>query len=202
MSNIHFTSDLHFGHKLVAKLRGFGEHADSTKNHDDAIIKNWHSVVHPDDVVWVLGDLTASNGQIDRMLGIMSRLPGRKRLIYGNHDPVHPMHREAFKWQAKYGTAFEFQAPFAKIKVSGQYVLLSHFPYEFDHTENARYAQWRLPNQGEVLVHGHLHATKRVTSATELHVGVDAWNLTPIPLQVVEMFIDSTLASEVEYLGG
>ena len=183
MSNIFFTSDCHFGHKLVSGLRGF----DSTDAHDAALIKNWNSVVKADDIVWVLGDLTCARKDevVLNALDIMSRLPGRKHFIAGNHDPVHPMHKDAWKYQKTYLSAFESVQAFAKIKVAGKPVLLSHFPYKFDHTNDARYTQWRLPDEGMTLLHGHTHSDVRVSSGTELHVGLDAWNLKPVPLQVV-----------------
>ncbi len=190
MSNVYFTSDLHWYHRLVTKLRGFGEGEDAITAHNDALIKGWHSVVKKDDdIVWVLGDLIVNSGTLDKALGIMSRLPGRKRLVLGNHDPAHPMHRDAFKWIHKYDDVFEYVTPFARIKVNGKNVLLSHFPYNLDHTHDARFEQWRLKDEGEFLLHGHTHSDVRVSSSRELHVGVDAWDLKPVPLSVVEAFV-------------
>ena len=52
---IYFTSDLHLDHNkdFIYKERGF----DNIGSHDIAILKNWNSVVTPDDIVYVLGDL-------------------------------------------------------------------------------------------------------------------------------------------------
>lgn len=187
MSNIWFTSDCHFGHKLVAGLRGF----DSTDAHDDALIENWKSTVGPDDTVWVLGDLTCTRKDdwVEHVLDFVFDLPGRKHFVAGNHDPVHPMHKQAYKYQRLYLSAFESVQPFAKIKVEGKYVLLSHFPYTFDHTSDARYTQWRLPDEGLHLLHGHTHSDVKVSSPTELHVGLDAWDLKPVSLREVERFV-------------
>lgn len=182
-----YVSDLHFGHKLVAKHRGFGEHADSTKNHDDDIIKVWHSQVkNDDDIVWVLGDLAVSSPK--RALDIMSRLPGRKLFIAGNHDECHPLHRRAFKKTDQYLAVFEWVSPFARRKVDGVEFLLSHFPYAADHTETARYNEVRLRDEGFNLVHGHTHSTAKVTSKRELHVGWDAWRMLVPEEMIVEHF--------------
>lgn len=188
MSNVLFTSDPHLFHPLVTRLRGFGEDLEA---HNSAIIKRWHAVVKPDDIVWVLGDLTCTRKEnvVDDALGIMERLPGVKHFIWGNHDHGHPMHKQAWKEQGRYLEVFASAQAFAKISVQGQPVLLSHFPYTFDHTNDARYTQWRLADEGAFLLHGHTHAAAKISSSKELHVGLDAWGLTPVSLQVVEKFV-------------
>jgi len=134
VNNVHFLSDPHFGHRLVSKLRGF----DNPHDHDHAIIDNWCRVVSTNDIVWVLGDLSVRN--IYYALGVLVRLPGRKRLILGNHDEGHPMHWDAHKWMDDYRDVFEYVAPFARIKIDAEDVMLSHFPYTKDRHE-ARYMQ-------------------------------------------------------------
>jgi len=169
---IWYTSDLHFGHRLVAGHRGFGE---DTVAHDAEIVEKWNAVVGKDDIVHVLGDLAVSNPTY--ALALMADLPGRKRLIFGNHEPVHPMYRDAPRLLRKYpyDEVFEWAAPFARRKINGRNVLLSHFPYAGDHTEKPRYAQYRLRDMGEYLLHGHTHSTEVRTSDREVHVGWDAW---------------------------
>jgi len=188
MSNILFTSDMHLFHPLVTRLRGFGE---DIAEHNNQLIKRWHSVVKPDDTVWVLGDLTCTSKKnvVDDALGIIDRLPGTKHFIWGNHDAGHPMHKQAWKEQGKFLEVFASAQAFAKISVQGKPVLLSHFPYKFDHTNDARYTQWRLPDEGVTLLHGHTHASEKVTSSRELHVGLDSWDLTPVSFKTVEDFV-------------
>lgn len=53
MSTIYVIADLHFGHEKVAIARKFW----STRQHDDAIVAAWNSVVTKRDVVYVLGDV-------------------------------------------------------------------------------------------------------------------------------------------------
>lgn len=176
MTAIWFTSDLHLGHRKVADIRGFGNETDE---HDGAIADNWTSVVRTDDQVWVLGDIAVSNPAA--ALELIDSLPGIKHLIAGNHDAVHPMHRDAHKWQAAYLAVFASVQPFARRKHAGRDVLLSHFPYSADR-DATRYPQWRLPDLGDLLLHGHTHSTERYTSPREIHVGVDAWGLAPVLL--------------------
>lgn len=165
---VWFTSDLHFGHARVAEFRGF----DDVAAHDDAIREQWLEQVDRDDTVWVLGDLCVSRPAA--ALEIIADLTGRKHLIAGNHDACHPMHRQAAHWQPIYLKAFESVQPFARRKIDGHSVLLSHFPYEADRHVK-RYGQYRLPDEGAFLLHGHTHSNVSITSDREIHVGWDAW---------------------------
>jgi calcineurin-like phosphoesterase family protein len=189
---VWFTSDLHIGHAYVAELRGF----EDVAQHDAVLAANWDRLVNPsqdrEDHVWVLGDISAggSKSQIAALAWLMQR-PGRKHLITGNHDGCWPRSRDSHKWQQKYLGVFDSVQAFARRKITGQYVLLSHFPYQGggDHTEVERYTQWRLPDMGEWLLHGHTHTSVRVNGKS-IHVGVDAWGLAPVHLQDIERVIN------------
>ncbi len=87
----------------------------------------------------------------------------------------HPAYRDAPKWDIRYRQAFEWIAPYGRRRINGHNVLLSHYPYQSDHTEAAREMQWRLPDMGEFLLHGHTHSDQIWTSEREIHVGYDAW---------------------------
>lgn len=175
MTTVYYTADLHLGHRLIAGLRGFGEDTDA---HDAALATAWDGLVGKDDHVWVLGDLTMKGNPADALAWIVAR-PGVKHLVAGNHDPCHPMHRQAHKLQPRYLEAFASVQPYARRKIDGRVVLLSHFPFHADRGE-VRYAQYRLPDLGEFLLHGHTHSRERFTSDHELHVGLDAWDLRPV----------------------
>lgn len=179
MSRIYFTSDLHFGHEKVAGLRGF----DSTEAHDDALCENWEASIRPRDTVYVLGDLAASSPT--HALSLLRQLPGTKRLIAGNHDPIHPMHSKSDKWHDDYRLVFQSVSIMGEVSFAGGKALLSHFPYETDRHE-PRHLQWRPRNYGMPLLHGHLHVAERRTSSNELHVGVDAWGLFPVTREELE----------------
>lgn len=186
MPNIFFTSDLHFGHSRVAEIRGFA----SLQDHDDTLAARWAETVGPKDIVWVLGDIAASSPSY--ALDVIRKLPGEKHLILGNHDRAHPMHRNAYRWQWPYlagnSGAFQSIAQSARRRIEGQEVLLSHFPYDRDRGE-IRYRQWRLRDEGLPLLHGHTHSSEKVGLSArwtpEFHVGVDAWDFTPVPLETI-----------------
>ena len=62
-NKIWFTSDIHFGHQkeFLWGPRGF----ESSLEHDEAIIRNWNSVVDYDDDIYVLGDLMLGDNDYD-----------------------------------------------------------------------------------------------------------------------------------------
>lgn len=193
MSSVWFSSDTHFLHRLVAGHRSFASSAE----HDETIISRWNKLVRPDDLVWHLGDVGL--GSEARVLEQAARLNGRKQLIAGNHDLCWPGHRDARKYQRRWLEVFESVQAFAKIRLDGRMVVLSHFPYEGDHTADERAIQFRLRDEGEWLVHGHTHQRNRLgpnarwlhiataggpfgeprPRGREVHAGLDAWDLRP-----------------------
>jgi calcineurin-like phosphoesterase family protein len=172
---VFFTSDTHFLHSMVAKLRGFA----SSEEHDEEVIARWNAVVRPDDFVWHLGDVGL--GKELGVLACASHLNGVKHLVTGNHDLAWPGHRDSRKHQRLWLDYFESVQAFAKVRIAAQTVLLSHFPYEHggDHTTEERYPQFRLPDLGGWLLHGHTHQPQRMDGPRSVHVGLDAWGLRP-----------------------
>jgi calcineurin-like phosphoesterase family protein len=183
---MYLTSDLHVGHKKVAWYRGYGDDVDA---HDRDIVEHWRATVQPDDHVWILGDLAMSSP--DRALEILAELPGHKHLVAGNHDACHPMHRNAWKHQRRYLTVFDSVQSAARRKVGDREVLFSHFPYRGDHTAEDRHVQWRLPDQGAWLIHGHTHSEERRQYPRCIHVGWDAWRRL-VSWQEIQRIIEET----------
>ena len=177
-----FTSDPHFGHQKMSDLRGF----DDTVDHDLEICCNWANVVNDNDTVYVLGDVCLSKQKLPYALSAIASLPGRKRLISGNHDACWPGHREHWKWLSKYMEVFESVSPFARIKYEGRPIFLSHFPYTGDSGEGERYSQYRLKDEGHTIIHGHTHSSEVVSysrrNSVQLHAGLDAWKMKPVSI--------------------
>ena len=117
------------------------------------------------------------------------------------------MNRNAHKRLRDYLDVFASVASTGTVKIADETVLLSHFPYTRDRAET-RYPQWRLPNLGKWLLHGHTHGTERATvegehlhawgqtspvktifRSREIHVGLDAWDLTPVSIDTVAHLI-------------
>lgn len=166
-------ADTHLGHDMVARLRGF---ADAVE-HDDRLAERWHRQVGPEDHVWLLGDVAMGDRRAH--LRRIATWPGVKHLVLGNHDRPHPLHRNAHAHLGPYEEAFESIQLGAKLRHPGLSLLLSHFPYDGDHTEEERHTQWRLRDLGTPLIHGHTHSTEVVTRSAagtpQICVSLDAW---------------------------
>ncbi|PDQ35507.1 MAG: hypothetical protein B5766_05425 [Candidatus Lumbricidophila eiseniae] len=185
MTRVLFTSDPHLTHPLLAKIRGFitPDGQPDVTAHDAWYTQMWCQNVTKRDLVFVLGDLTTGGTKREfAALQLMASLPGRKVLIAGNHDRVHPMHRDSIQagLQSLWLETFDAVMPFGlqRFTVNGErrYVHLSHFPYSGDHTETDRYDQWRLKDTGRWLLHGHTHdENQRLHNGHQIHVGIEAW---------------------------
>lgn len=178
------TSDLHLGHPLMAELRGFS----SVDAHDAAVKANWFEVVKPTAHVHILGDVAMGRGKPG--LAELASWPGVKHLYLGNHDRAHPSNRQSHNYFRELVDKFESIQLAGELRSSkGTRVLLSHFPYAGDHTDTDRFDQWRLRDLGVPLAHGHTHSNSRLSVSSrgtvQVHVGMDAWNLRPIPIAIV-----------------
>lgn len=190
MSLRYFTSDLHLNHAFVARTRGF----DDVNEYAEHVADRWNDTVSKHDSVWVLGDLTL--GKPETVADFIAKLPGIKHLILGNHDVGHPMHRNAHKHQAAYHPAFTSVAAAGRLRLNTPdgtpcEVLLSHFPYDTDDGEadrgETRYSQWRLPDHGTPLLHGHTHMAGQVRHGHQVHVGWDAWGRPVTEKEIVDL---------------
>ena len=179
---VWLTADTHFGHKgRMPGLRNF----ESIEEHDDVLAQRWNKLVKRGDTVLHLGDVGL--GRESYILKVCARLNGQKHLIAGNHDAVWPGHREAHKHLRAWMDVFESVQFFARRRVGPVSYLLSHLPYHGDHTENVRYQEYRLPNTGMLLLHGHVH-DKWLVQGNQINVGVDQWRLQPVSLdEVIEL---------------
>ncbi|MBF6085137.1 metallophosphoesterase family protein [Nocardia cyriacigeorgica] len=181
MSGTWFWSDLHIDHEFVAGTRGF----DSAAEHDAELARRWDKTVRPGDIVWLCGDLTGRRGSEHNGLAWLAQRPGKIIFVPGNHDACHGMHADAYKRMPDYLEVVDAVIERASRKIAGRRVLLSHFPYDEDHSSFIRYTQWRYPDEGKWLIHGHTHSTIQ-QRGRELHVGVDAHPDGPVPLKWIE----------------
>lgn len=186
-SNVWFTADAHFGHRLVAGLRGFTDPAE----HDAALVESVNATVRPGDQVWWLGDMSA--GSPAPVFAAMPRLHGEHHLIAGNHDRCNSMFRDAHRWQPQFLAHFASVQAFARRRVAGIEVLLSHYPYvtadgQADRDE-VRGTQYRLPDEGRWLLHGHTHMADQRVHDRQIHVGLDAWGLAPVNLDTIASIV-------------
>lgn len=179
MSAIWYIGDLHFGHEKVANLRGFA----TPYSMNSEIMYKWEEQVKEEDVVYVMGDISGGSTANEKFaLGILSVLPGRKRLIKGNHDSVSGIHRAMSPNAQLFNEVFETQSDYGRIRVERENILLSHYPYwsqgDGPGRGEGRHRQYRLSDFGELLIHAHTHhdhPTNGSRTGRELCVSWDAW---------------------------
>ncbi len=82
--NIYITSDTHFNHKTMIQQQW--RKFKTTTEMNEFIIKQWNSVVKPEDTVYHLGDV-ALNKKTYYCEHIEPMLNGKIIYIRGNHDP-------------------------------------------------------------------------------------------------------------------
>lgn len=161
MGATYFTGDLHLGHQKVAEIRGF----DSVEDHDQAVLESLDRVTRKDSRLYVLGDISCGGVEDeDRALELLGPLRGQVHLIAGNHDSVSSFHRNGWKSQSKYLEVFDSVRDFARIRLAGRRVMLSHYPYASQGDGPGRgamrYEEIRLPDVGNYLIHAHTHHTE------------------------------------------
>lgn len=189
MSN-WLTSDLHLGHAKVAAARRF----DTIDHHDRVILNTMSKLVGPGNDLWVLGDGALGKNKAGRLRALPGALPDRRlHLVLGSHETIHPGN-STFADRTPWLETFDSIDTFAWLRHNGIQVLLSHFPYDGDNEDSDegvkdRFEQWRLRDRGQVLAHGHTHSHRAVTASywgtPQIHGGLDAWNLKPVPLSLV-----------------
>lgn len=190
-----FTADLHLGHRNIARYEPGRARAagvepldgpadDATQAAlDDDLIARWNAVVAPEDEVWLLGD--ACMGRLDDTVPLLGRLAGRIVLVPGNHDRVWAGDPRRDQWWDRYLAAGidEIVDGTTSLELAdGTVVDADHFPYVGDSHDEDRFAPWRPEDRGRVLLHGHVHSTWR-TDGRMVNVGVDVWDLAPVPEQ-------------------
>jgi calcineurin-like phosphoesterase family protein len=171
MSNLFFTSDLHFGHANIIKYcnRPFS----SAEEMDEALISNWNAVVTNADRIVILGDVFFTPEA--ESLSILSRLRGNKELVLGNHDKNI---RKSSTLQAKFT---EIHPDLLHTNFGGQLTVLCHFPL----------LTWDRAGRGSYMLHGHSHNTIPFDPKyRRLDVGVDGHNYTPIEWGQIKKKLD------------
>jgi calcineurin-like phosphoesterase family protein len=184
-----FTADLHLGHANIIAYTG-RPFAD-TAAMNDGLIERWNTLVHPDDSVWVLGDVAL--GRIDDSLALVGKLNGRKLLLAGNHDRCWAGNGErSASWIDRYldaGFSDILQGQ-TTIAVGAHRAIACHFPYRGDSHDQDRYVNERPTDHGEWLLHGHVHERWRQRDRM-INVGVDAWRCAPVAESTLAAMIDT-----------
>lgn len=172
MSETWITSDLHLCHEpaFVWEPRGF----KSCEEMNDAIVERWNSIVKPDDMVFLLGDITLNN--TPKGVKLFKKLNGTISIIWGNHDTLARQKEfENLPNVIILGYAHCF-------KYHNLSLYLSHYP-----TLTANYDEKYL-SQHVINLHGHTHQQANFLYPNNpfmYHVGVDSHNCYPVNLDEI-----------------
>lgn len=174
MSNTFITSDNHFWHDNIR--RHCNRPWPTIEEMNEALIKNWNSVVTKRDLIYHLGDFAMIKKQADGTptmklyRSLRHRLNGRVILIKGNHDKMS---------QEVYSCFTEVCEGLKDIKIDGKKVTLCHYPMQ----------SWNCSFHGAWHLHGHCHCRlPDVPHVLRIDVGVDnpLCNYTPFSWDVIK----------------
>ena len=171
MSRVFVTSDTHFCHDrdFVWGKRGF----ESVEAMNAAIIKNWNSVVKPEDTVFLLGDVMLNNNE--EGLRCLKQLNGTIFIAIGNHDTTE---RIVLYEQCHNVEAVEFAF---RLKGDGFNLYLSHYPTKTSNCDGDKPLKRRVIN-----LCGHVHTDDPLIELNNgeliYHCEMDAHNCTPVLL--------------------
>lgn len=172
---IYVTSDLHFNHSGVLKMsRG---QFKTIEEHNDFIIERFNSVVGPDDLVYILGDLGFT--PLEKLKPLVNRLNGRKVLILGNHDKGNVDEYRNMGFIDVYNRPVYYS----------KHIILSHEP-----------VREALNNPYVFNVHGHLHGSK-LDLPNYINVNVEETDYLPVSLNALEKNAQKRVKSRRENFG-
>jgi calcineurin-like phosphoesterase family protein len=151
----------------------------SVEEMNKSIICAWNDLVHPDGIVWHLGDFTfARRREAENLLNVLN---GRVHLIRGNHDR-----------EIKGGLALRFASvqDYKEVKApDGTAIVLSHYP--FLTWNKAHYGSWHL--------HGHCHGHLNDPGlARRMDVGVDTNQMKPYSYEKVARLMAQRAYAQVD----
>lgn len=170
MSEIFFSSDLHYNHNksFLYEPRGF----TSIEEHDAAIIKNWNEVVSNNDIVYVLGDVMMGN-DYDLAQEKLRQLNGQLVILNGNHESDRKLN--AYKELPN----VELAGWAIKICYGKWHFYLSHFPTLVDNFDE---------KHKFYCLHGHTHDQNKYQFIKNCcyNIALDAHNNTPVNIDQVK----------------
>jgi len=166
-SDTYIISDTHFGHKNIVR------YCSRPLNHEEVILHNWKMEVGANDEVLHLGDVMFA--QVDDWVDALKDMPGRMKLIKGNHD-----HSKTVK-KMKKEVGVEVIKPFVQ-RFGDFNFLFSHHPGE------------RVEEDWDINIHGHIHNNPlnfeypRKLDETKLYINVSVEVMAYRPVKLSTIF--------------
>lgn len=167
---VFITSDIHYGHRLMCRLRGFSACKPGEKPTpeeiaimDDAITDVINSTVPADAELYIIGDFTM-HAKAAQVAAYLSRINCTSvTLVDGNHDDFRSVKDAGFSHLTSY------------MEMSHRHdgertmVCFSHYPM----------AVWNKSHHGSIMCHGHSHGNGNDTNLRlgikRFDVGIDSF---------------------------
>jgi calcineurin-like phosphoesterase family protein len=170
MAQIFVTSDTHFNHSKILDFKDYigkpCREFDSVEQMNQCMLDNWNDTVGPKDTVIHCGDVLFGLDKVDWLTANFAKLPGKKRLVLGNHDNVKhvaPFFKDIQLW----------------IELPG--VICTHTPLHASTLEERH--RWGDNGPG-IIAHGHIHSNPSPDGPYKC-VCVEQINFTPIHIDEV-----------------
>lgn len=156
MTDIWFSSDLHFEHKKIVQ---YTNRPWTQEENTEKLIERWNSRVGVMDDVYHLGDFSfLYPKQAQKLVDIIRQLNGKIHFIKGNHCDnrlwriVEDYNMPHVIWIKDYH----------ELTVQGQHIVMCHYPM----------AIWNRSHHGTWMLHGHTHGSYQGEGKI-LDVGID-----------------------------
>ena len=167
MAKTFVISDTHFNHAGILDFKDYigkpCREFDSVDQMNQCMLDNWNDTVGPNDTVIHCGDVLFGHDKVDWLTANFAKLPGKKRLVLGNHDNV------------------KFLAPFFKdvqLWIQKDNFIFTHTPLH-----PSTLAETHRFGNGDILnVHGHIHTNPSPDGPFKC-VCVEQINFTPINIE-------------------
>jgi len=187
LENYYLIGDIHFCHKNITNL------VNRPSNWKEKIIENWKNTVRDSDTVILVGDVCFSVKNYKPCAEIINNLPGKKILIYGNHDRW--MKGRIFRVEYD----FILSNLFVKINRSNTSinVFIQHYPPTERDIMSLREKHGRYVH---LFIHSHSHDTKpfiyTINGTPVVNVSVEATNYKVVSFRsVIDEVIKKGLVS-------
>jgi calcineurin-like phosphoesterase family protein len=186
MSNLLFSSDLHFHHKKICEYSG--RPYSSVQEMNEALIKNWNEVVEPNDTIWTLGDFSFGNYQ--EITSVLRRLNGNHNMVLGNHDQTLIANKDDL---LQSGLVKSIQH-YKELKYNGNFIVLFHYGQRV----------WNKSHHGSIMLYGHSHGSLPPFGKS-VDVGVDSKEITseyrPVSIDEVVKYMKNRQGEVVDHHG-
>lgn len=197
-----------------------GKTAGDAAAWNEVFLQNWNARVRKGDRAYILGDFAMNwNAEAARILAAMNGekiLVWGNHDIMSSHHRDGWKHIAPWIGEGKFAGI----TAYARRTVGKREFLMSHYPYAGDNGERPdRMTQFRLRDEGKWLLHGHMHNADKITPLPEttcftcgvdltretcgrdagceimrsrqIHVGLDAWDLSPVTEEEVIALMDA-----------